>query len=427
MIAQGQQLNAWHVSSVSSNYRMAANAAFVKAGATDVRAYQFPCYELVRIAARRTPRGFKRGKGGLEPLPGDDWPSRFVAAGGELYERGTRMIAAKTSDVWQKLGDGAGGHTDTLGNPYAPFAFGSGYGLREVPREEALLIGVPFDGGIPQTLQMQLKAEAKQYDPALLAKLEADLKRDDAKQTLSLSERARERARAAARAYQLKNRTEALCHLLNARVKNPGATVTKAWVTRKLRKREIQQGADALKIGLRGRKDVEKAMTVPGLGFIDFLWGSRGAKAANVHGTTHEGGWGIEHIHSKRGMKAIKVLPVVMARGRVLKHPKSDRRFIRHKHWTAVVQRREEGRWRVMTLIDDDVASRSHKIKNKAARLPSRSTGPATQVRTGLDFPGSTHSHQLNAEVTAGAAKDSRLTGLHARCKGLLNLLHGHV
>lgn len=159
---------------ITTNYRMVTNAAFVKRTTEDEqRRYEFPCYELIRIEPRTTPRGFKRSKGGdLQIVPGDDWPSRFVAAGGELYEKGTRMIALKGSDVWVKLGQGAGGYKDTLGNPFSPFAFGTGYGLRELPRGECLMIGVIEEGdeaaAMPSTLKQALKAQAKQVPRDIL-------------------------------------------------------------------------------------------------------------------------------------------------------------------------------------------------------------------------------------------------------------------
>ena len=168
---------------ITTNYRMLANEAFVKRTTEDEqRRYQFPCFELIRIEPRITPRGFKRSKGGdLDIAPGEDWLSRFVAAGGELYEKGTRMIAPKGSDVWIKLGAGAGGYRDTLGNPFAPFAFGSGYGLRELPRGECLLIGVITEDDViakmPVTLQGALKAQAKKIDPKILAEFD-DLEDD---------------------------------------------------------------------------------------------------------------------------------------------------------------------------------------------------------------------------------------------------------
>jgi hypothetical protein len=182
---------------ITTNYRIAANQVFVAKGLEERRLHMYPCYELVRIGRVRTPRGFKRRKGGaLEPQPGDDWPARFIAAGGQLWDKGTRMIAPKTSDVWQKLGDGAGGHTDTLGNPFAPFAFGSKYGLREVARDEALLLGVITSGeevkeevkrGLPR---VKSKAEAAGLDPALIAAMRRDLAKQEMDKELAAADAA---------------------------------------------------------------------------------------------------------------------------------------------------------------------------------------------------------------------------------------------
>lgn len=109
---------------------------------------EFPGLELVRHFDRDVPRGFKRGpKGTLIPVPDDDWPSRWEAAGGKLIEG--RMCALKGSPVWQALGDGAGGYTDTLGNPFPPFAFNSGYMTEELSRDECEELGLlqPGDPG----------------------------------------------------------------------------------------------------------------------------------------------------------------------------------------------------------------------------------------------------------------------------------------
>lgn len=192
---------------ITTNYRMAANAAWTTRGtADDMKRWQFPCWELVRIGRRRTPRGFRSSKGGaLEPVAGDDWPARWVAAGGTLYEKGRRMIAPKDSPVWQALGDGAGGHKDTLGNPYPPFAFGSGYGLREVAREDAPALGVinPDDmiAKVPPKMAEALQVDGKGLDPALLKATakELEMARDG---QLTLSERTRQEAQAAAEAYR---------------------------------------------------------------------------------------------------------------------------------------------------------------------------------------------------------------------------------
>jgi len=383
---------------ITTNYRMAANAAFVKAGATDVRAHQFPCYELVRIAARRTPRGFVRRKGALTPAPGQDWPARFVAAGGDLYEKGARMIAAKTSDVWQKLGDGAGGHTDTLGNPYAPFAFGSGYGLREVPREEALLIGVPFEDRAPAAKPMTLKADAKKLSPAVLAAIK-DLELRD-KQTVSLSERAREEARAAVRAYQLKNRLGVLCELLNARTRDPSAAARKGWETRRrrgwtpLQIQEARRGMNAMKTVLATKQDVMEALKVPGLGPVDFRW-SVGPR-------------GIRRIYEDH--KIARRIPLILLRGKVTRGP--TRAFVDYKGQRVVLAGNLFGQptnhW-VLTGYRDK--TKNHPMNS--AKIPIRQSLRSSGLHV----------------LRSGGGADGMLNNahLHARCKGLLNLLHGHV
>jgi hypothetical protein len=212
---------------IATNYRIAANQTFVAKTQEERRLYLYPCYELVRIGRVRTPRGFKRRKSGtLEPVPGDDWQARFIAAGGELWDKGTRMIALKTSDVWQKLGDGAGGHDDTLGNPFPPFAFGSKYGLREVARDEALLLGLitpsqPGQSRQPGQLvpRVQSKAEAAGLDPALVAAMRRDLaKQEDG--TLRLRREMEKELAAADAAYQkrrLRNRRSLLAAALQSR------------------------------------------------------------------------------------------------------------------------------------------------------------------------------------------------------------------
>lgn len=216
---------------VTTNYRMVANAAFVKRTTEDEqRRYQFPCFELVRIAPRGTPRGFVRRKGGLEIKPGDDWTSRWVAAGGELFERNTRMIALKGAAVWAALGDGEGGYTDTLGNPFPPFAFGSGMGLREVSRGEALTIGVisPEDeaAAMPSTLRASLKAQAKALPKDILDAFD-DLEEDG--EWLRLAKDRQLKAEAAPR---VRNRVAWIGDALLNGGTSAGALL--GWITRRL-------------------------------------------------------------------------------------------------------------------------------------------------------------------------------------------------
>lgn len=115
----------------------------------------FPALELQRLFERDVPRGFRRGKdGSLVPVPDDDWPSRWEAAAEEsgdedaaaVLEKTGRMVALKSSGVWQALGDGAGGYDDTLGNAYDPLAWNTGYRQVEVERAEAEELGLLQEG-----------------------------------------------------------------------------------------------------------------------------------------------------------------------------------------------------------------------------------------------------------------------------------------
>jgi hypothetical protein len=124
---------------------------FVQANADPELVDLYPALELRRFDDREVPRGMMRGpKGTVIEAPGQDWPSRWEAAAAEsgdddaatvLQDTG-RMVALKSSGIWQALGDGAGGYDDTLGNPFAPFAFNSGYDTEDVSRAEAVELGL---------------------------------------------------------------------------------------------------------------------------------------------------------------------------------------------------------------------------------------------------------------------------------------------
>lgn len=132
--------------------------------------WSWPCFELVRIESRRVPRGLRKAKGGaLVPDPGNDWPSRWEACGGSFY--GGRMIARKDDPIWDHLGD-PDLFPDGLGQPYPPFAFNSGFGIRAVRRSECIALGVIGGGDRVQPLHRgmneHVEAPVENLDKALL-------------------------------------------------------------------------------------------------------------------------------------------------------------------------------------------------------------------------------------------------------------------
>ncbi len=110
----------------------------------------FPALELLRVYEREVPRGEKRVHGQIVDDPENSWEERWKAAADEsgdadaarCLEDSGRMVALKSSGIWQALGDGAGGYEDTLGNDFAPFAFNSGYDQDEVARDDAVELGL---------------------------------------------------------------------------------------------------------------------------------------------------------------------------------------------------------------------------------------------------------------------------------------------
>ena len=117
--------------------RQMATSVALLSEQTESTVWLYPAWELSRRETRRVPR--------------DDWAERWQAAGDETgWESaltlrgitGSRMIALKSSPIWAALGSGAGGYTDTLGNPYPPFAYNSGLDWDEVGRDECIALGL---------------------------------------------------------------------------------------------------------------------------------------------------------------------------------------------------------------------------------------------------------------------------------------------
>jgi hypothetical protein len=115
---------------VDTQTQMAASVARID-NQTEATLMLWPAWELVRFEGRARPR--------------QDWAARWRAAGAAVNWQGAvqnRMVALKSSPIWQALGDGAGGFRDTLGNPYPPFAYSSGLDWMEVTAAECARLGL---------------------------------------------------------------------------------------------------------------------------------------------------------------------------------------------------------------------------------------------------------------------------------------------
>lgn len=98
----------------------------------------YPAQEFVRVESRRVPR--------------TDWPVRWRAAGGKI--RGGRMVALKSDPVWTNL--------SRFGRPFPPFDYGSGMGVEDIDREEAVELGLlPDDEPADEIPEFDIALEAE--------------------------------------------------------------------------------------------------------------------------------------------------------------------------------------------------------------------------------------------------------------------------
>ncbi|MBC2592694.1 hypothetical protein H5P28_00310 [Ruficoccus amylovorans] len=108
------------------NVRQAQGYGWDEQGQDPALLDAFPAQEFVRVEARRNPR--------------TDWPDRWNAARAQVGAAGTtdagtgRMAALKNHPIWPAL--------SIFGHPWEPFDWGSGMGLEDVPRREAMALGL---------------------------------------------------------------------------------------------------------------------------------------------------------------------------------------------------------------------------------------------------------------------------------------------
>ncbi len=110
-----------------------------------------PAWELVRQYDRKEPRLWRGDEGTEDKSLGSGFASRWyqaaqisgdVDAARMLIEH-DRMIALKSSGIWQALGSE---FDDSLGNPFPPFAFNSGMEVDEISHKECVDLGLLDEG-----------------------------------------------------------------------------------------------------------------------------------------------------------------------------------------------------------------------------------------------------------------------------------------
>ena len=114
----------------------------------------FPAQEFLRVEYRKRKR--------------TDWPKRWRDAGGEIY--GGRMIALKNSSVWGNLGKAG-----PFGTPYPPFDWGSGMGVLDVDRREAIELGLVSKEQIDEHVEKLRQRQSEGTLPSMNGHLVAQI------------------------------------------------------------------------------------------------------------------------------------------------------------------------------------------------------------------------------------------------------------
>ena len=148
---------------LETNMLIAANYGRMIDGNRPYARHAYPAWELVRLFQRNVPRGTPESHTA-------GWQARWQDAGDAVgwvgaveapaRRAGGPMIARKDSPIWQSLGNGAGGparraggYTDTLSNPFPPFAFNSGMAWKSVGRKRCLELGLIAGDEVPEEMK----------------------------------------------------------------------------------------------------------------------------------------------------------------------------------------------------------------------------------------------------------------------------------
>ena len=138
---------------VETNTQIAHSLDQLETASDPIQKIVNPCWELVRDEARNNPRNWLVR-----------WHTAATNVGWDGVAKNTdRMIAMKDSPIWQELGNAE----DGLGNPYPPFAFGSGMGWEIVTADGSVTdyaVGME-NGAYAAAYAVDDEYEAESSDP----------------------------------------------------------------------------------------------------------------------------------------------------------------------------------------------------------------------------------------------------------------------
>jgi hypothetical protein len=396
-----------------------------KAGQDELTLDMLPAWELVRMV---TPIGTPR-----------DWELRWREAADATTWEGVsdpgetgRMVALKNHPIWQALGDGAGGFEDTLGNPWPPFAFRSGMNVADVPREEAVELGLISDTAqIPPAeltgLNDGLEASVENLDMAFLGDI-AQLGMQVVNGVLRLVN-----ATSASRGLRLVNMADAngAEHDESGRFAHKGGGTTGQPVViakgagrgqrqkEAQRKKAVRKTAKALTRSLDRRNDSkQRSVPVPGVGTVEIPYGHPGNKQA-----TSGDGYGATHVASKHP-EDFKATAETLQRGKKYPHERSPKKLYKvHKDNIAVLKKAAKKKATLTTHYSDpDKSEWLKKIGPQSKKPGAHHTRKMLPAKSWVQ-PGLHNRSYLLWRGRSGASKALNIAQTRAHLQSIFDVL----
>lgn len=116
----------------------------------------------------------------------------------------------------------------------------------------------------------------------------------------------------------------------------------------------------AMRWAMNNGRDAQEVMHRKGLGWVDFPIGRPGTPKKNDKGITHADGYGLSHILAKHGDRAVRRMPLILAYGKIVKHPDPDKVTVTYGN-ERVHLGRSKGRGRSWAITSYDESKEGKK------------------------------------------------------------------